>query len=196
MTSQTKKISIPRLTRAALLTALLAVSAYITIPIGPVSLTLQTLMINMAAILLTPAESFASVLVYILLGAIGLPVFAGGKGGFGVLFGPTGGYILAFLISAPLMSYTKKFFINAAAKFISSKHAAQVTGCIINAVLIGMITIYLLGTVYMKLLLGKTWLQTLSAAVFPFIPLDLAKCAAASVIAVPVKNALDKSGVK
>ena len=85
------------LTKMGLLTALICVSAYIVIPLpfSPASLTAQTLVVNLIALLLTPRQAAFTIIVYIFLGLTGLPVFSGGVGGPGKLFGPTGGYIMA-----------------------------------------------------------------------------------------------------
>ncbi len=187
------KITTMSLTKAALLTALLCASAYISIPIGPSPITLQTLIVNLIAFLLTPYEAFFSILAYILLGAAGLPVFSGGVGGVGKLFGPTGGYILAFLVSAPLMAWIKNFAVKAVNRFGKKDSAVkEVTAYSLTAIIVGMTIVYILGTAYMKLSIGATWLETLSVAVIPFIPLDLVKCIAAALIAVPLKRALEK----
>ena len=81
------------LTKMGLLTALICVSAYIVIPLpfSPASLTAQTLVVNLIALLLTPRQAAFTIIVYIFLGLTGLPVFSGGVGGPGKLFGPTGG---------------------------------------------------------------------------------------------------------
>ncbi len=187
------KITSASITKIALLTALLCASAYISIPIGPSPITLQTLIVNLIAFLLTPAEAFFAILVYVLLGAIGLPVFSGGVGGVGKLFGPTGGYILAFLVSAPLMSLVKNYAVKALNRFGKKDSSVKkMTAYGLTAVFVGMTIVYLLGTAYMKLSLGASWLETLAMAVVPFIPLDLIKCAAAAFIAVPLKRALAK----
>lgn len=178
-----QKLSTKSITKMALLAALLCATAYISIPLGftPALLTLQTLVINIIAILLTPYESFLTVLIYILIGAVGVPVFSGGQGGLGKLFGPTGGYILAFLISAPIMSFTKKYAAAFFVKFMKPV-TANIVGYAVNSILVGMVIVYAVGTVYMKLILGRTWGEVLMMAVVPFIPLDIIKCIAASII--------------
>ena len=187
------KFTTAELTKMAILTALLCASAYISIPIGPSPITLQTLIVNLIAFMLTPFEAFFAILAYILLGFIGLPVFSGGVGGAGKLFGPTGGYILAFLVSAPLMSWIKNFAVKAVNRFGKKDSSAnEVIAYGMTAVFVGMTIVYLLGTAYMKLSLGSSWAEALAVAVVPFIPLDLVKCAAAALIAVPLKRALAK----
>lgn len=184
------------LTKAAVLASGLALSAYISIPLGftPVVLTLQTLFVNLIAMLLEPKISFLAVFVYTLAGLAGIPVFSGGAGGPAKLFGPTGGYILAFLAAAPLMSVTKKIFFASFKKLIKNETAAKTAAYSVNAVIVGMTVIYLFGTAYMMLLMGKGAGEVLMLAVVPFIPLDIVKCIAAAAIAAPVERALRLSG--
>lgn len=167
------------LTRMALLTALLCVSAYIIIPLPftPASLTAQTLVVNLLALLLAPRQAFFTMAVYSLLGLVGLPVFSGGIGGPGKLFGPTGGYIMSWFITVPLMSWLK------------GQHYNFRRYCMVT-VLVGMPVSYILGSVYMKFITGMDWAATFTAAVIPFIPLDLFKCVSASLIARPIQVSL------
>lgn len=81
-----------RVARAGVMAALLAVSAQVMVPIGPVPFTLQTLVLAMVPAVLDPATSVFTVLAYVMLGAVGLPIFAGFNGGIGALAGPTGGF--------------------------------------------------------------------------------------------------------
>ena len=92
------------LTYIAIGAALIAVLSQISIPLGPVPFTLQTLAIGLLATLYKPKEATLSVVLYLLLGAIGLPVFAGGSGGFQALFGATGGFLWAFILYGLLTS--------------------------------------------------------------------------------------------
>ena len=87
---------------SALFAALLAVCAWISLPLGPIQFTLQTFGIFLSLLTLGGKWGCVSVLVYIALGAMGLPVFSGFQGGIGVLFGPTGGCILGFMLTALL----------------------------------------------------------------------------------------------
>lgn len=189
-----KHFSAAKLTQMALLTALLCISAYIVIPLGftPITLTLQTLIINLIALLLTPSEAFFTVLIYILLGLIGLPVFSGGMGGAGKLFGPTGGYIFAFLLSAPAMSFVKTRMLSIFKKILKSNNSKtiRIISYSVTAIVVGMVIVYFIGTAYMKFTMDKTWLETLTIAVIPFMPLDILKCIAASLIAVLLEKVL------
>lgn len=167
------------LTKMALFTALICVSAYIIIPLpfSPVSLTAQTFIINLMALLLTPRQTAYTLLLYILLGSLGLPVFSGGLGGLGKLLGPTGGYIFSWLIAVPLISLLK------------GPRYSFYRYCTVT-ILVGMPIIYLMGTAYMKILTGMNWAGAFTAAVLPFIPLDLFKCISAAIVAKPVQTGL------
>lgn len=175
------KFKTAELTKMALLTALTCVSAYIIIPLPftPASLTAQTLVVNLIALILTPGQAAFTIIVYMFLGLIGLPVFSGGLGGPGKLFGPTGGYIMSWIPAVILISWLK-------GKYYSFKR------CILVTVFVGMPVIYIIGCAYMKFVTGMNWMATLTASVIPFIPLDIFKCASASMIAKPIQSALER----
>ena len=82
---------------ASLLAALMAVGAYLAIPIGPVPVVLQNMFVFLAPLVLGRRWGLASVCVYLLAGACGLPVFSGGMGGIGRFAGPTGGFLVGYL---------------------------------------------------------------------------------------------------
>lgn len=90
---------IRRMTRCAMLSGLLTVCAWISIPLPPVSFTMQTFALCLTLELLGGKWGSVTVLTYLLLGAVGLPVFAGFRGGPGVLVGPTGGFLWGFLLA-------------------------------------------------------------------------------------------------
>lgn len=77
--------------------AIMAVSAWVTVPLGPIPFTLQMFAITFAVVALTPGEAMAAIAGYLLLGAVGVPVFSGMRGGIGVLAGPTGGFLWGYL---------------------------------------------------------------------------------------------------
>src|SRR4030066_1601664 len=93
---------------ASLMAALTAVGAYIHIPIGPVPIVLSTLFVILSGLLLGSRWGLASMGLYLLVGAIGMPVFAGGKGGFAHFLGPTGGYLFGFALSAWLTGFVSE----------------------------------------------------------------------------------------
>lgn len=89
-----------RISLVALFAALTAGGAWLSIPIPPVPVVLSNLVAALSGIVLGPLWGGLAVLLYLGLGALGLPVFAGGSGGFGVFLGPTGGFLIGFLLSA------------------------------------------------------------------------------------------------
>ncbi len=168
------------LSTAALLAALLAASAWIAIPVQPVPITLQVFFVVLAALLLSPGWAFGALLVYLGLGAIGVPVFSGGRGGIGVLAGPTGGYLFGFLIAVGFASSLRIVL-----------EETPVPQTVIDAftALLAVVTIYLVGTVQLAMVLNLTPSQAAVAGVAPFIIPDLAKAVAAVVVATAVRKA-------
>ena len=165
-----KHTSTATLTYVALFAALIAICTWITIP-GPVPFTMQTFAVFAAVGLLGWKLGTVSVLVYILIGALGLPVFAGFQAGFGVLFGMTGGYILGFIVSAIVTG-------------LLIKHFGQSTVSMAISMVIGLILCYALGTVWFVVLYTQNTgaisvFSALTMCVFPFIIPDLLKIALA-----------------
>jgi len=97
------------MTRAALFAALITVCAWISVPIGDIAFTLQTLGIFLALTVLGGKWGSISVLIYLLLGAVGLPVFSGFQGGLGILLGATGGYLWGFALGCPVYRLLERF---------------------------------------------------------------------------------------
>ncbi len=174
-----KNINIKEMIVLSLCIALLCVSSYIIIPLPftPIMITGQTIVINLIALILEPVHSAICVIIFILLGAGGLPVFAGGNSGLGVLFGPTGGFILGFLFAVIAISYLKGGKIN-------------LFRYLWVTVFIGMPIINLSGAIYMSYVLNTTYIDALRLAVIPFLAGDLAKAVLASVIATRLNNYL------
>lgn len=100
MTAQTQARPLSRTRSIAfvgLTIAIMAVSACVTVPLGPIPFTLQMFAVTFAIVVLKPQEAIAAIVGYLLLGAIGVPVFSGMRGGVGVLAGPTGGFLWGYL---------------------------------------------------------------------------------------------------
>jgi len=177
--NKTKKISISEMTKISLCTALLCISSYIAFPIPftPIMITAQTIVVNLIALILNPLHGAISVIMFILLGVIGLPVFAGGNSGLGALFGPTGGFIIGFLFSAIVISHLK------------GKKRSLLRYFLV-AILIGMPVTYLFGATYMSYILNMNYIKTLQLAVIPFILGDTIKAIIACVIAAKLNKIL------
>jgi biotin transport system substrate-specific component len=97
--------------------ALLSVGAFITVPFGPVPFTLQTMMLGIVVCILSPKQAVVAVAGYLLLGTLGLPIFAGMRGGIGVLAGPTGGFLVGFLVATVIIAVLRSRL----ADFLSKK---------------------------------------------------------------------------
>lgn len=154
---------------AALFAALTAVGAYIAIPIGPVPIVLANLFVLLAGLLLGRKWAPASVAIYLFLGALGIPVFAGGTSGIAVLIGPTGGFLVGYLFAAVIIS-------------LISSQKKNILWRDIAAVLCGIALIYLLGVPWLKYKLSMDWSKAMSVGMLPFIPGDLLKGAAAVIL--------------
>lgn len=165
------------MTKMALMVAMNCVSAYIIIPL-PFSLSplaLQTLIVNLTGYVLNAKQAFMTMLVYLLVGLAGVPVFTGGSAGPGKLFGPTGGYIIGFLFTAVFLAYFR------GEKYSFKRYA-------LLACVIGIPLIYVFGVVQLKLITGMGWDKAIMTGALPFIPLDIVKCLAAAVIAGPINR--------
>lgn len=164
------------LARAGLLASLLAASAWIVVPVGPVPVTLQVLIIVLIALLSTPLWAAATVATYLALGAAGLPVFSAGGAGVGVLFGPTGGYLTGFLLAAVAGAWVRG--VCGKQKFADIAAAAV---CIVVT--------YTVGTLQLAAVANLSPLAAIGAGVLPFIAIDVVKAAVATVIAAAIRRA-------
>lgn len=170
------KISIQQITMMALMVALICASAFISIPLpfSEVPLTAQTLIVNLIGMIFGPVEAFLTIFAYVLLGLCGLPVFSGGMGGPAKLFGPTGGYIISWIMAVVVISLLKGRKYN------------MLRYCIVS-IAVSFIIIYGIGTAFFKFQMNMSWNASLMMCVYPYIPLDIAKCIAASAIAKPIR---------
>ena len=164
--------NVRELTTMSMCLALCCVTAYISFPLPftPGLVTALTFALSLTAYILNPKQTFAVILSYILLGAAGLPVFAGGAG-LGRLFGPAGGFYFAWLVAYPILSAVKGSTPNFKRYLLAN---------VLTAVPIT----YAGGLISMMLVLDVNLWQAATMAVFPFIPGDLLKAAAASAIGV------------
>ena len=174
-----RKINIKEMTKLSLCVALVCITSYVVIPLPftPVMITGQTIAINLTALILDPIHSAICVAIFILLGVSGLPVFAGGGSGLGTLFGPTGGFILGFLLAVVVVSYLKG-------------KRVDVFRYILVTVFLGVPIIHLLGAIYMGYILDIACIKALQLGVVPFLAGDLVKAILASIIAARINNYL------
>ena len=157
-------MSTRELTKMALLVAILCVSAYIIIPLpfSPVPLVITNLVLALVAYLLSPKQTFITVFIYLLIGAIGLPVFSGGTGGWAHLTGPTGGYLLGYLVGYTALSAWKGKRYN----------VWRYMGV---GVFVTIPLVYIFGMAWLMYLLHINLYKAFMVGALPFIPLDIVK---------------------
>ena len=156
-----RKIATKDLVLTALFAALTAVLAQIQLPIGPVPFNLAVFGAFLAGMLLAPAWAAASMGVYMLLGAVGIPVFAGFMGGPAVLLGKTGGYVIGYI-----------FIALATALAVKRSGKLPVIGA---AMLAGLLICYGFGTAWFMAVTGADLVSALGWCVLPFIVPDVCK---------------------
>lgn len=165
------RITTRQLILVAFFAALTALGAWLRIPLQPVPVTLQVFFTILAGAVLGPTLGALSQLIYILLGVIGLPVFAGGTHGLGALWGPTGGYLIGFVAAAYVIGFLVKKF-----------ELKSLPGILVS-MLAGLFVIYLLGVFQLVLVLKLNFYKALMVGFFPFIAFDLVKAGLAAVVA-------------
>lgn len=164
-----KKVNVKSMVLIALFVALIVMGAFISIPIGPVSITLQSLFVLLAGFFLGK-DAYKAVLIYIVMGLIGLPLFAGFKGGFSTVFSPSFGFLIGMVIAAYFISFMfqrieKINFVNALIIFVMAS-----------------LILYVFGLPYMSYILnvymGKamTFKDAITKGMLVFLPGDLFKC--------------------
>ena len=168
-----------RIVAYAMFAALTAVCAQFSIPIGPVPISLATFAVYLAGAILGETGGAASQMIYILLGAAGLPVFAGFRGGVSALLGPTGGYLAGYVVCA--------WFVGAAVRRFGRKILPLAVSMIL-----GTAALYFLGTVWFLFLTKRSLWESLTLCVFPFLIGDAAKIAVSAAVAPRLGKAFDR----
>ena len=177
------KLTTLTITRVALATAVICVLGPLSInlPISPVPISLGILGIFLAVYVNGWLYGTLSCLLYILIGFVGVPVFAGFTSGLTKLGGPTGGYIIGYLPLALI------------AGFFISKFEKKIPLHILGMVL-GTLSCYLLGTLWLMISLKLDFSAALMAGVIPYIPADAVKMAIAVGLGIPVRSGIKKIG--
>ncbi len=158
--------------------AVLCILGPLTVPTGPVPLSLTTLGIYLAARVLGPKKGAAATAVYLLLGMVGVPVFSGFTGGFQKLAGVTGGYLAGYLPCALLSGFGS-----------GKEPTARKNGWTGAAwMAVGTLALYGMGTAWFMLQAGSGLGAALSLCVLPFLPGDAAKIAAAALLAPRIRK--------
>lgn len=151
---------------------IIAIGALITVPFGPVPFTLQTFSITLIAFIATPRQATIAIITYILLGAIGVPIFSSMRGGIGVLIGPTGGFLIGYALTLP--------FITLACNKLKSKlsKTPQMLAYLLLGILMTGIA-YTIGTAQYMIVANVSFAVALTVTVVPFVLIDLTKIAVA-----------------
>lgn len=182
--TQKQTFHIRQLTTVGLMTAVLCVLGplALNIPVSPIPISLSMLGIYLVISILGMKPGTLSVVIYILLGFAGVPVFANFTAGAGKLFGPTGGYIIGYIFMALICGF-----------FIDRWNGRFMMGFLGMA--LGTSVCYLFGTAWYACQTSGTFLQALAACVIPFIPFDLAKLLLALVLGSQVRKRLKRTGL-
>ena len=186
----TSQLTTKKIILTGMFTAIISVMSQIIIAIQPVPLSLSLLAIFLTGMLLELKYAFFAALAYILLGAFGLPVFAGLKGGIHVLTGMTGGFIMAY----PIMAFTTSIFYSLSRRIkfqVINKKIAQAVITTLGMV-ISLFICYLIGTLWFSYISGSSIAYSLAVCVYPFIAFDLLKIILAISFGLILRKVIDK----
>ena len=179
------KLSVQDMCMIAASTAIIAIMAQISIPMPlGVPMTMQTFAITFAAIVLGAKNSAIASLLYVLLGTIGVPVFANFTGGYDKVIGPTGGFLISFPIMALLIGLGMDLHMKSSKMSIVAMVIGIVVGTIVN---------YIAGIVWFCVVMDSSFKVGFEACVLPFIPTAILKAILAVVVGLPVRKAVRKA---
>lgn len=177
-----QKIKTKQMVLIALMTAVTCVLGPLSIPLpfSPVPISLTNFAIFLAIFILGMKNGTISFIIYLLLGAVGVPVFSSFRGGLQVLAGPTGGYLIGFIFLALIMGFALDHF--------DRKLVPTIIGMII-----GMVVCYAFGTVWLAKLLSLSFKEGLMMGVIPYLPGDAAKIIIAAIVGPKLYGATQKN---
>ena len=155
----------------ALFAALTAVLSQVAIPIGPVPVNMATIAIFSSGALLGSRLGALSMLVWVALGVVGVPVFSMFRGGLGIIFGPTGGFIMGYIPAAFLIGF-----------FVEKWNKRNKIYMYPAAMLTGALVYFTMGTLWYMAVSNVGMAEALAVCVVPFIPGDIAKITAATLL--------------
>ncbi len=173
------KLNTKEITYIAILASIISVLSIITFQIGAIPITLSVFAVLLLAVISGAKKSVTAVVIYILIGAFGIPVFSGLKGGIQIIFGPTGGYIISYIFMALIVG------------IVSDKIKENSISCMIIlfvSCIISLAVCYFLGTLQYVLITSTDWISALSACVYPFVAVDLIKSILAVIIGLKIKT--------
>src|SRR5215210_582007 len=165
--------------------AVTAVAAQIAIPLQPVPFTLQVLAVILCGLLLGPRVGALAQAIYVLVGAVGVPVFSNFTGGLGHVFGPTGGYLISYPIAAAVAGLAARSVAR------SPRRRALLTALLWGCA--GLAVIYIFGTAWLAVVSGLSPTEAVATGILPFVIFDLIKVVIASLVAVVTAPAIAAS---
>jgi len=190
-----------QMVRTALFSGILCVLSPVALPVpgSPVPLSLATFVVYLAGMVLGAKQGVISVLVYLLLGTVGLPVFSGFSGGVGVLLGPTGGYLTGYVpcvLVVGLVAGQREYTHKKLKEDLTNKNKNRAREAIHYglAMVIGTLLCYALGTVWFVAVMkgSYTFIQALLICVVPYLLFDAVKIAAAAAVGLPLCRIIKK----
>lgn len=171
---------------ASLFAALISAGAFIAIPVGPVPIVLQNMFVQMAGILLGWKWGSASILIYLLAGAVGFPVFSAGRGGFAHFLGPTGGYLLSYIPAVLIVGILSGLFVP-----VNAKLMRRIVGNLPGLIL-GTAIVYAVGVSWLKTITGMSWGKAVVVGMLPFLIGDVLKIAGAAYLAEMIRPRMNR----
>ena len=185
-----KRLSTRELAMMGVFTAFTAVMAQIAIPLPftPVPISFGLVAVYISGILLKPKHAILTQVCYLLLGAVGAPVFGNFRGGIAALFGATGGYLMMYPIIAGVVSVTLNSPKSRKTEKQQGKSMLFLKSSI--SICIAHILLYLGGTIWLCAITGNTFQAGLALAVYPYIPLDIVKIVFCIAAIVPLRSRL------
>ena len=174
-------IKTQNITLIALMAAILCITGPFVIPIGMVPMSLTNMVIYLTIILLDKKKATVSVAIYLLVGFIGLPVFAGFTGGAGKLLGPTGGYLIGYLV----LSWIAGTILEV---FDEEKSVGKLKFRQMMALVVGTLGLYIVGTVWLMIQSNLSFASALTIGVLPFVVFDIIKIVTAVVLGNSIKK--------
>lgn len=180
-----KKLTIKDMIYSALFATITAILGYVIIPLpfSPIPITAQSLAVMLAGCILTPLQAALSMITFLFMGIIGIPVFSGGRAGIGIIVGKSGGYLIGFLVGAIVISLLirrNKSFVN------------MLIGCFIG----GVVVVHLLGSAWLGYVTAMGIKKAFLLGSAPFIVGDLLKAVVAVLIGSRLNRRMIKSGIQ
>ena len=175
-----QNLSTKDLCMISLWTSVIAVMAQIAIPMPMgVPMTMQTFAITLTAIILGAKKGAIATGIYVLLGAIGIPVFANFTGGLHIVAGATGGFIISF----PIMAFIIGWGVD---------YKEKMRGILIVTIIVGTIVNYVIGVLIFCLVTGSSIVAGITACIIPFIPTAIIKAVAGGIVGIKMRDRMVK----